>query len=143
MFNSTAEFEAKVRYYLAHEDERVGLVRNARRLVAERHEWRRRGADLVELISAALPEYRKRQHHERKNPVILPQLVELNGPGAEVSIVQRNHTRHTTAGGRESGHQQHHHTTDQMAAILSQQHRALPHHPRTLTLHGNANGAPG
>ena len=67
MFNSTAEFEAKVRYYLAHEkSESASCVMPVPR--RRTHEWRRRGADLVELISAALPEYRKAAP-ERKNPV--------------------------------------------------------------------------
>ena len=90
MFNTTAEFEAKVRYYLAHEEERLALVGAARHLVVERHEWLRRGAELAGLVRAALPEYWWRDHRERQGRPALPALVELGGPGGEVALASTN-----------------------------------------------------
>ena len=52
MFNSSAEFEAKLRHYLAHEAERLELVRAAKRLANERHTWDHRAQQLVRSLPA-------------------------------------------------------------------------------------------
>lgn len=54
MFNSTAEFEEKLLYYLRHESERLAIVRSARRLMVDRHMWRHRANELVRHIEQAL-----------------------------------------------------------------------------------------
>eukprot|EP00966_Prymnesium_polylepis_P256031 5914615-Prymnesium_polylepis.1 len=98
MFNSIEEFAAKARYYLAHDDERRALVRAARRLVVERHEWVKRGAELANRVRVSLPEFRRRQHREkRQGPPALPQVVEKSA-GGEVYLVERNRSEHR--GGR-------------------------------------------
>ena len=54
MFNSTAEFRAKLQHYLDHEEERREMVRAARALVLERHLWRHRGLSTVQAIREAI-----------------------------------------------------------------------------------------
>ena len=54
MFNTTGEFEAVLRYYLRHENERLSIVRAARRLALRRHTWHTRTREFVrELPHAA------------------------------------------------------------------------------------------
>ena len=54
MFNSTDEFQAKVLYFLAHEEERRRIVDAGRRLVRTHHRWRTRARELVEMVREEL-----------------------------------------------------------------------------------------
>ncbi len=53
MFNSSAEFESTVRWYMQHEEERLRMVVAARAL-ADSHTWRARARELVDLIRQQL-----------------------------------------------------------------------------------------
>ena len=53
MFNSSAEFESTVRWYMQHEEERLQMVVAARAL-ADSHTWDARARELVELIRQQL-----------------------------------------------------------------------------------------
>jgi len=54
MFGSPQEFEAKVYYYLSHEEERMTMVRNAREFVLSHHMWKHRAAEFVASVRLAL-----------------------------------------------------------------------------------------
>ena len=51
---SEQEFEAKVYYYLSHEEERMTMVRNAREFVLSHHMWKHRAAEFVASVRLAL-----------------------------------------------------------------------------------------
>ncbi len=63
--NGTDEAVAQIRYYLAHEEERERIVRNARSLALRRHLWRHRAATLARHVRGAL---RTRKARTRKEP---------------------------------------------------------------------------
>ena len=70
MFNSTAEFQATLLYYLHpdHELERLEIVRSARRLALARHTWRRRVDDFLKELPHAVCHQRGGERLSRLSP---------------------------------------------------------------------------
>ena len=69
MFNSSDEFEGKVRWYMEHEPERLRIVQAARALAAS-HTWGDRARELVVLIRKELHTQRVRGHNTSRHPVL-------------------------------------------------------------------------
>ena len=67
MFNSSAEFESKVRWYMEHEGERLRLVRAARAL-ANFHTWGDRARELTTLIREQLHDEHGGQRATSRQP---------------------------------------------------------------------------
>ena len=77
MFNSSAEFEGAVRWYMEHEEERVRMVKAARALAASQT-WKDRAREFVGLIRKRLYAERERDHATRRRTLPLKPAETLN-----------------------------------------------------------------